>query len=274
MSKYTTNFRTLIEGNFVSREDIENIFKSYNLNDYLTQEEIDVISERGTWTPEKLATKIVDHYYLKDLGFETYSMFRHYALIEMKEIMESKLPLIYSASIKYDPMINVNYTEQFSRTIDNTGSDTSITNTTNNTNQTNSGTNNTTQNGSGSATSNGSGLTVNSDTPQGQISKETILGGSYASSTSAIENENTTTTTDSTTINNTTSDTLTNNNTINSNVNNSNTNNMQEGSTKTIKGNSGVSATSQKMILQYRENIRAIDKEIIEELNDLFMGLF
>ena len=69
MSRYTTSFRSLIEGGFVTRNDIEDIFKSYNLSDYLTADEIDVIETRGTWTPSKLAKKIVDHYYLKDLGF-------------------------------------------------------------------------------------------------------------------------------------------------------------------------------------------------------------
>ena len=43
---------------------------------------------------------------------------------------------------------------------------------------------------------------------------------------------------------------------------------------KHIEGNSGVSATSQKMIEQYRQNIIAIDKDIINELNSLFMGLY
>ena len=102
MSRYTTNFRTLIEGGFLTRENIEDIFKSYNLSDYLTADEIEVIETRGTWTKEKLAKKIVDHYYMKDLGFETYAMFKHYAKIQMEEIMESKLPLIYSSAIEYD----------------------------------------------------------------------------------------------------------------------------------------------------------------------------
>lgn len=218
MSRYTTNFKTLIDGGFVTREEIENVFKSYNLTDYLTADEIEVITTRGTWTPDKLAKKIVDHYYLKDLGFETYAMFRHYAKIEMEEIMESKLPLIYSSAIKYDPLVNVDYTETFERTI--TGSD--------------------------SATGNGSGLVVNSDTPQGQISKTAILGGSYASSTSANETDSST----------------------------SSQSRNDEDYTKHIKGNSGVSATAQKMVELYRNNIRAIDYEIIEELHDLFMGLF
>lgn len=214
MSRYTTTFRNLIEGGFVTREEIENIFKSYNMLDYLTPEEVDVINTRGTWTPEKLAKKIVDHYYLKDLGFETYAMFKHYAKIQMEEIMESKLPLIYSSAIKYDPLVNVDFTETLERTVDST------------------------------ANGNGSGLVVNSDTPQTNINKQSILNGNYASSTSANEMDSSSSSSD------------------------------EENYTKRVKGNSGVSATAQKMVEQYRDNIRAIDYEIIKELNDLFMGLF
>lgn len=218
MSRYTTSFRSLIEGGFVTRNDIEDIFKSYNLSDYLTAEEIEVIETRGTWTPSKLAKKIVDHYYLKDLGFETYAMFKHYAKIQMEEIMESKLPLIYSSAIKYDPLVNVDFVETYSAS----GS----------------------SNSSNSAS--GSGLVVSSDTPQGQISKASILDGSYASSTGVNEQES-------------------------SGTSNGSTESEYE---KRVKGNSGVSATAQKMVEQYRQNIRAIDYEIITELNDLFMGLF
>lgn len=214
MSRYTTNFKNLIDCGFVPREEIEEIFKSYNMLDYLTPEEIDVINTRGTWTPSKLAKKIVDHYYLKDLGFETYAMFKHYAKIQMEEIMESKLPLIYSSAIEYDPLVNVDFTETLERTVDS------------------------------SASGNGSGLVVNSDTPQTNINKTSLLNGSYASSTSANETDTSSSSSD------------------------------EENYTKRVKGNSGVSATAQKMVEQYRDNIRAIDYEIITELNDLFMGLF
>lgn len=218
MSRYTTNFRTLIEGGFVTREQIEDIFKSYNLSDYLTADEIEVITTRGTWTKEKLAKKIVDHYYMKDLGFETYAMFKHYAKIQMEEIMESKLPLIYSSAIEYDPLVNVDYTESFTRNLDTTIN----------------------------SNASGSGLVVNSDTPQTNISKASLLAGSYATNASASEQASSGT----------------------------DVNNTDEDYTKTVKGNSGVSATAQKMVEQYRQNIRAIDYEIIKELNDLFMGLF
>ena len=223
MSKYTMELRELftpIKYNppLFTREQVENFFKDYELTDYLTLAQIEVITENGTWSKDKLAKKIVDHYYMREIGQETIGLFKHYAKVTMQEIMEEYLPLIYSASIEYDPLINVNYTETFERTanVDSSGS------------------------------SNSSGLGVASDTPQGQISKQAILTGSYASSTSANENE----------------------------VTSSSGSETSEDYTKTIKGNSGVSATAQKMIEQYRDNIRAIDKEIIEKLEPLFMGLY
>ena len=198
----------------------------YDLTDYLTEDEIEVITERGIWSKEKLAQKIIDHYFMREIGFETPALFNHYAKVEMAEIMEEYAPLIYSASIKYDPLVNVDYTESFDRNVGTTGASVST------------------------SSSSGSSLGVNSDTPQGQINKEAILNGTYASSTGATESENT----------------------INDNVNT--VSNSEEGYTKKVKGNSGVSATAQKMIEQYRDNIRAIDREIIKKLNILFMGLY
>ena len=216
MSKYTFELRRLFD--FYTRETVEGWFKDYELSDYLTEDEIEVITDRGTWSKDKLAKKIVDHYLMREIGFETPYLFKHYVEITMKEIMEEKLPLIYSASIEYDPLVNVDYQESFSRGI------------------------NTAQSDSGSS----SGVTFDSQTPQGQIDKEQVLQGKYASSVNAGENTS-------------------------SNTSNGAT---QETYTKNVKGNSGVSATAQKMIEQYRKNIIAIDKDIINELNDLFMGLY
>ena len=163
---------------------------------------------------------------MREIGYETIGLFKHYTKVYMREIMERYLPLIYSNSINYDPLVNVDYTETFTRNI--TGSGESESNSTNN----------------------ASGLSVNSDTPQGQISKANILNGNYASNTGASETESSIT--DSTT----------------------NSNNTDENYTKKVKGNSGVSATAQKMIEQYRKNIIAIDEQIIKELDKLFMGLY
>ena len=231
MSKYSFELRDLFEPiifnpPLYTRDQIEGWFKDYELSDYLTQEQIDVINNAGVWNKDKLARKIVDHYYMRESGLETIALFKHYAKVTMQEIMEEYLPLIYSASIQYDPLINVDYTETFNRTADNTGSS-----------------NSTSSNSS-------SGLVVGSNTPQGQINKQDILNGAYASSTSANENE------------------------ANINDNTTTQGNTQEEYLKRVRGNSGVSATAQKMVLQYRENIIAIDRKIIKELNRLFMGLY
>lgn len=231
MSKYTFELRELFEPikfnpPLYTRQEVEDFFKDYELSDYLTQEQIDVINTAGIWNKDKLARKIVDHYYMRESGLETIGLFKHYAKVIMQELMEEYLPLIYSSSIYYDPLVNVDYTETFNRTADNTGE-------------------------SNSTSSNiSSGLVVGSNTPQGQISKQGILQGNYASSTSANENEASIK-----------DNTVTQGNTT-------------EEYQKRVKGNSGVSATAQKMVLQYRENIIAIDKKIIKELNILFMGLY
>lgn len=224
MSKYTMTLDNII--NFMSLEEVEKWFKDYDMTDYLTNEEIEVINARGTWNKDKLARKIIENYRFREIGFETIALFKHYLSFTLKNIMESKLPLIYSASIKYDPLVNVDYKEEYQRKNENTGSST------------------------GNSTNTSSGLSVSSDTPQGQISKTEILQGKYASSTGAGESTNT------------------------ANDTNSTTSNTNENWSRTMRGNAGISATAQKMIEQYRDNIRAIDYEIIKELNSLFMGLY
>ena len=212
MAKYTIEIRKLCD--IYTRPVIESWFKDYELSDYLTEDEIQVINDRGTWSKDKLAKKIVDNFFMREIGFETPALFKLMVKNKMNNIMESKLPLIYSSSIAYDPLVNVDVETTLSRRVDDAG------------------------------TNNASGLTINSDTPQGQINKSEILAGTYASSTQGGESTNTS------------------------------ENQTIESSTTRTKGNSGVSATAQKMIEQYRQNIRAIDYEIIKELNSLFMGLY
>ena len=231
MSKYTMQLRELFEPiiytpSLFTRAEVEGWFKDYDLDDYLTEEQQGVITATGLWTKDKLAKKIVDHYYMHEIGFETVGLFIHEVKDFMNELMEEYLPLIYSSAIQYDPLVNVDYTESFARS-QNMGN-----------------------NSNTSSSSSGSSLGVQSDTPQGQISKTNILAGNYASNTNATENE------------------------VSSGTSSSSTSNNLENYTKRVKGNSGVSATAQKMIEQYRNNIRAIDREIIEKCNILFMNIY
>ena len=224
MSKYTMQLREiysptlLFEEPFYTKNDVIGWFEDYELSNYLTSDEIDVINTRGTWTKHRLAEKIVNHYFMREIGFETMELFRLKAQSFMNEIMEEYLPLIYSASIEYDPLVNVDYKETYTRQAINNG--------------------------------------TTSSTSSGTSSTRPHVLESPASSTSANEGVSN----DSTTTSSTGSGT--DNNTLN------------ETYTKNIKGNSGVSATAQKMIEQYRNNIRAIDKEIIDKCAVLFMRIW
>lgn len=228
MAKYTIELRKICD--YYSREEVEKWFKDYNLQDFLRPDEIQSIETANIWSKDRLAKKIVDHYFMREIGFETPALFKHYAMVTMQEIMEEKLPLIYSSSIKYDPLVNVDYTEKFERSLEGSANN----------------------NGESSSNSSSDSLNINNNTPQTRISKQNLDNGIYASSV----NQNESSINDRTTTSN----------------NGSSTSN--ENYIKNIKGNSGVSATAQKMIEQYRENIIAIDRDIINELNTLFMGLY
>lgn len=228
MAKYTIELRKIIDT--IGADEVKSWFTDWELSDYLTADEIQVIEDRGTFNKAKLAQLIVDHYYIREIGYETVALFRHQVKVAMHEIMEEKAPLIYSAAISYDPLVNVDFTETYE-------SDT-----------TNNGETSTSNNGSSS----GSGLTVESDTPQGQINKANILAGNYASSTSANEGSSTTSNTGS--------------------VTNSDAGHNEY--SKRVKGNSGVSATAQKMVQQYRENIIMINRDIVKALESQFLNIF
>ena len=220
MAKYTMELREIIST--FGRDEVKSWFMNYELSDYLTPEEVAVIEERGTWNKDQLAERIVDHYFTREIGTDAIGQFMLFTKDKMREVMETYAPLIYSAAIKFDPLVNVDYTETYD------GSNT--------------------DNVSSSSNSAGSGLSVASDTPQGQINKNEILEGKYASSTAANENENS----------------------MNSSSNGSGTQNYS----KRVKGNSGVSATAQALVQQYRDYIRALNTEIVYELEPLFMGLY
>ena len=232
MASYTMQLRKVVE--YFGREEVENWFKDYDLSHYLTPTQIEQITKFNVWSKDRLATKIVDNYYMREIGFETPALFKHYAKIEMKKIMERYLPKIYSNFLEYDPLSNVDFTETYTREISGETA--------------NSGSSNST------SQNNASGLNVNSDTPQGKISKQAILGGSYASQTNASE-------TKSGIEDNTTTE-------------NQGTSNTIETFTRHEEGDNGVIITNQRLVKEYREIIVAIDEEIINELNCLFMGIY
>ena len=216
MASYTTQLRNVI--NLYSREEVENWFKDYKLEDYLLPDQLETLEHSNLWSKDKLAKKIVDHFFMREIGFETPALFRHYAIMTMNEIMERYLPLIYTQAIQYDPLVNVDFTETYVHEHE----------------------------GEGTSNSNSSGLNVASDTPQGQVNKQQILNGDYATATNAAESEGIAT---------------------------SNTRDS-DNYTRHLTGNQGITASYQAMIMQYRATVASYTEEIINELNSLFMGIY
>ena len=162
MAKYTMELREVISS--FGEDTVKGWFKDYELADFLSPEQIAVIEENGVWSKDQLAQRIMNHFYTRELGTDAIGQFILFAKDKMDELMETYAPIIYSASIKFNPIENVNMTETYTGNVDSRSDSTS--------------------------NSKGSGLNVESDTPQGQINKTDILAGKFASSTGASENEN------------------------------------------------------------------------------------
>ena len=209
MARYTLELRELVE--FEGRENIKEWFKDYDLGDYLTSKQINDIENQGIWDKDKLADLIIDHYYMREIGFETPALFKLKAKTAMKEIMEEKAPLLWSATLNINPLneFEINTTSQGTHHSEGESS--------------------------------GNGLNIHSNTPQGNINKTDILNGTYASDTNGNESQ-------------------AQNKTDDSNENESHT--------------SGRNRSEMLLIREYRENIRMINREIVNDLADLFIGIY
>lgn len=163
MAKYTMELRRIVD--IYGRNEVESWFSSYNLADFLTPEQIAQINKYNVWSKEKLASQIVDHYYMREIGFETPGLFKHYAKLTMNEIMGSYLLKIYTQFLEYDPLSSVDYTEEYTREIEGSSEGSS------NSNSKNSA----------------EGFNINNDTPQQRITKQNLDSGIYASTTNQSE---------------------------------------------------------------------------------------
>lgn len=233
MAKYTIELRNVC--NLYGREIVESWFKSYDISEYLTPIQIEVLEKNKVWSKDRLAQKIVDHYYMREIGFETPALFNHYAKITMQEIMEKYLLLIYSKYLEYDPLSNVDYDETYTREIEGEAESSG--------------------NSKSNSKSNSTGLAVHSDTPQTNIKKEDYLNdGTYATTVDASESD--------TNINDET------------NTTSNGTTKTIEKYTHHMEGDNGVIVTNQYLVREFRELATSYDMEIIKELNTLFMGLY
>ena len=213
MAKYTTTIRNLMDNNF-----------DFGLKDY------PIFDEEYR---ELLNNKILMHYYMDEIGFETAGLFKVYINNKMNEIMPYYNELYKKQKdllLNFDKTTNL--TETFTR--DNT-TDT-----------------NTKSNSTSSNTASGSSKNVYQDTPMGSITQQDIDNYDHASSQEFNKNQNTSSIED------------------NSNLTGKAT--SLENYIRTKTGNNG-RLYGIEILKMIKNNYMNIDEMVINELQDLFMGI-
>lgn len=161
----------------------------------------------------ELEKKIVDHYYMRQIGFETFGRFKHELNTRMREIMPYYVEMWKTTQFKYNPIENYNMTEKF------------------------------TEDGTSSGSSSASSMNKYNDTPMSEVKD---LQAHLSKNVTNVTQDD-------------------------SEANSEGKHHQVNTGTRT--GNIGVT-TTQQMIQQERDIILNLDKLIIDELQDLFLGVF
>lgn len=116
MSKYTTELRFICEQYAGLSESV-----GYpNVKDVIEQSRTKIFDFDFPIFDEEyravLETKIIKHYYMYEIGFETVSLFKYFLDTRLNEIMPYYNQLYKSELIKFDPMCDFDYTVQGNRT--------------------------------------------------------------------------------------------------------------------------------------------------------------
>ncbi|MGL5749015.1 MAG: hypothetical protein ACRCXT_00695 [Paraclostridium sp.] len=187
--------------------------------------------------------KFIDHYFFHEIGFETVQRFKHCLKTKLNEIMPYYTQL-YQTELRtqgIDFMLNKDLKETLTKELNRTN------NTTNT--SVNKGTSN--QNTTSNDVNNFKESSVNN----GNAS----LNDNSLTSISKSDSNSNNNSTDNTTIN------------IDNNINSNDVETETE--TRVSQGNIGITSSAD-LLQKWRETIINIDKQIIDECNDLFMQIF
>lgn len=271
MSVYTTQVRFICETEAglkksVGYEDVETVIqnaipKIFSFNWPIFDETYRNVLE----------TKILKHYYTREIGLETYGLWKLKLDTKLNEIMPYYNQLYKSALLEFNPFYDVDLTRN--HTGKKTGTEALKGNVDVNGQVIvdNHGNVNTTDNTTVDNMTTSENIDKYSATPQGAI--EDLRNDKYLTNARMINDSNksngttngkTDTSTDSTTETTTNTTTITNNNTT---INNT------EDYLETVKGKQGTQSYA-GLLLEFRETFLNIDMMIIEDLSELFMNIW
>lgn len=299
MSKYTTEVRYICEtlaglSESVGYADVEQVIKNclpkvFDFNFPIFDE-----SYRSV-----LETKILRHYYTREIGLETVGLWKLKLSTKLNEIMPYYNKLYKSELIEFNPLYDVELTRE--RKIEGKGtkdtensenrSGSNNTETTQNNDSTvnetggDKSTTNGTANGTQNQNANGNGTNMYSDTPQGAITDlqagryltnatidsatNTFAGASSDTTTQTTENTNNSSVDSSGSVDGTTKSDF---NSKMDGLSNTTLSNTEDYLEHVIGSNGGESFS--KRLNDYRSTFINIDMMVINELEDLFFGLW
>ena len=235
MSKYTTQVRFICE-------QMAGLIESTGFND--VSEVIDAAIPKifdFDWPiydethRQELERKFLMHYYTREIGFETYGLWKLKLNTKLNEIMPYFNELYASVQYLNNPMDDVDYKRVIDGT-ENMRRDEDTESTQNISNE-----------------SNGLSYHSYSDTPQGALTG--VREGNYLTNASKDEANNT------------------GNSNTEGTFNTDETRDTTRNTVETVKGKM-YGTTKAKMVMEYRKAILNIDMQIIDELGDLFMMIF
>lgn len=299
MSKYTTEVRYICEhfsglNESVGYNDVEQVIK--NCLTKIFDFNFPIFDESYR---QVLETKILRHYYTREIGLETVGLWKLKLNTKLNEIMPFYNQLYKSELIEFNPLYDVELTRE--RKIEGTGTKDTENGESrdgeNHANTSQSNTNMVTENGVDNSTVNrtvdgtqnqntsGSGTNMYSDTPQGAITD--LQAGKYLTNATVDSATNTFggashDSTSQTSNNNRNNETNTDGSTDSSNngdysssmdgYSNTTLSNTEDYLEHVIGSNGGESFS--KRLNDYRETFINIDMMIINELEELFFGLW
>jgi len=185
-----------------------------------------------------LEENILNYYYFREIGVETIGRFIFNLKARLRLIMPYYNQMYESTLLEFDPLMNYQVKEVYTRNMVNSGTSN------NNINSTNDGTD----------TNNADNKRLFSDTPQGRT---TLTGSEHLTELTEEANNNT----------------LVTNNTATGTNDTTSTDNGDETFNKTMEGNIGVQ-TYDALLRGFRQTFINVDKMIIDELHDLFMQVY
>ena len=279
MSKYTTEVRFICE----QKAGLEGSVGASDVDDVLSKSWNKVVTSNFAIFDEayreKLVSKVLKHYYLREIGAETAGVWMLWMNTKFEEIMPYYNQLYESAKLKFEPFYDVDYTRSTQRDVtetehgsyENKGQTESSGSSTDTGKTSNTRTGKTTEVGSNSGTS----KDLYSDTPQGALTgvdNETYLTNARKvtdSSNSQTDVDETVTDSGSSEVKGVTSQT------VNSTLNNTNAKTGEKGDSfsESVIGKMGGGSYS-KMLIEYRDTFINIDMKVIDEFKDLFFGLW